>query len=72
MLPVEESISDDVFYTNFNTPLGIRMGAKIKKNAKKSLIRGGAFLAHPPRTPPLPLFPHHSGVETKSVPILMI
>ena len=37
------------FNTKLNTSVGIRMGAKIKKRAQKSLIRsrGGAFLARP-------------------------
>ena len=54
--PVRGSISVNVFYTNLNTSLGIRMGAKIKEHAQKSLVRGpgGAlsWRARPPRAAP--------------------
>ena len=49
--PVGESISDNVFYTNLNTSLGIRTSAKIKKNAQESLTRGAPSWRAPSCSP---------------------
>ena len=46
-------MSDNAFYTNLNTSLGIRMGATLIKKHAKNVNTRGAFLARP-LAPPHP------------------
>ena len=68
-MAVRELISDHVLSTNLNTSLGVRMGAKIKKNTKNREYEGAPPWRVPSCSPIAPVFA--KGAKTRNVSILI-